>query len=152
MQRALRKRMVPRSTQRTIQGRVSMPDKFGWCSVERDGQPKHRGWHLVTNRSDVIMAGNCAWSTRFWSNRNWDGNNDPRFYLLCPGKEAFEPSPKPKPCPICGGEPELRVRSFSHFVRCGKIGEISVGNTCLIGPDANNERTAIALWNKLRCE
>ena len=130
-----------------------MPDKFGWYSVERDGPPKQQGWYLVTSRLDATEPGDNSWNTCYRSNYGvWDNKSDPKYYLLCPGKESYEPPPKPKPCPICGGKPELRVRSFSHFVRCGTINDISIGNICLIGPDANNERTAIALWNSLRCE
>ena len=133
-----------------------MPDKFGWCSVEHDGPPKYRGWYLVTDRSDVTLAGGCAWSTRFWSDRNWASDTDPKFYLLCPSKEAFELPPKPQPCPVCRNEPELCSRggqdkngipTSMYYVKCTR--NVSLG-ACLFGPETGSKERAITFWNALR--
>ena len=125
-----------------------MPDKYGWCSTERDGSPKQQGWYLVTNRLDVTKPGDISWNTSFWSHRGvWDTNNDPIYYLLCPGKEAHGSSPKPQSCPVCGNEAKLRTDGPPYYVMCTKN---KVHRVCLIGPDASNEAGAITLWNTLR--
>ena len=127
-----------------------MPDRYGWCSTERDGPPKQSGWYLVTNRLDATEPGGISWNMSFWSHRGvWDTHNDPEYYFLCPGKEAHGSSPKPQPCPVCGNEAKPCTNGPPYYVMCTKN---RIRRVCQIGPDADSEAGAITIWNMLRYE
>ena len=126
-----------------------MPDKFGWCSVERDGPPKHRGWYLTMDALYGGVPGEHPWDMRFWSGEEWTSYGRPMFYRLSPGKEAYKAPPKPQPCPVCGSKSDLCNKDYMHYVSCGKNKD---WGQCLVGPVANNAERACMLWNSLRYE
>ena len=126
-----------------------MPDKFGWCSVERDGPPKHPSWYIVSDEYEGVAPGVSSWTAQFWSGSDWQFGSTPKFYLQSPGKEAYKASPKPQPCPICESKSNLCNKDYVHYVSCGKNKDWS---QCLVGPVANNAKHACMLWNSLRRE
>jgi Lar family restriction alleviation protein len=49
-----------------------------------------------------------------------------------------------KPCPFCGGKPNL-IKAFASYVKCESCG--SESETWPIRPEYNNVEKAIESWN-----